>query len=343
MLASCIKNESGDYNELEIVDRYLTTTSYDVQVDGNGAVTEVFYVDADGVQTLLARTAVPLTIQVPAWLEGETVTRAGGPQGLSHLEIAKHAAGYDNFASDGWVKESSSVLMFEDSRFGDFDYNDLVLYVKHQIRGNGTTTPGMMTMWVKPIALGGYNDIAFGWEDGNGEHILTDNVRRDYFNGRSGIINTYNTDDGYIPSIPVVDGGGNTVCNGYTIVSDRTLMERVITGNAHADHIVGGYFKYDAVPTTANTTSNDAKAIKYFIKTGRYKFYVASVDKNAPEGQFPYGLSITNGLYHATETTPLDQTYPGFYNWIVDGTPGDWTKNRVTGLIYTKHTDYARW
>lgn len=65
------------------------------------------------------------------------------------------------FQKETGISESNSVLMFEDSYNGDYDYNDVVLYVKHrlkQIKG-----VRYFDVYVKPIALGSTKRLVFGY------------------------------------------------------------------------------------------------------------------------------------------------------------------------------------
>lgn len=343
---SCLKDaESNDgLAGVKIVEAYSTTKSFEVPVAGDGTVTQVVYYRADGDQEILATTDMPITIQIPAWLD-EPVTRSTRAEG-ERIELVDYAKGTIDFEANSWIKDGSSVLMFEDSRTGDFDYNDVVLYVRHSIRGNNTpNNPAKITITVKPVAMGGkIGSVAFGWEDGNGEHILSGDVRSDYFGGQSDFINTENNSKPFYTMIPVVDdGSGNISGSGYTIFRDRALMERPRSTDASLDAVVGGYIVYDPVSTTCSTSSNDAKMIKWFIKVSGFKFYVASIDKSAPAGTFPYGISIPNAAYHAFERVPLEEAYPGFGSWIRTGSPTNWNSTKVKGKTYEAHVNYARW
>ncbi len=343
LFSSCLKKEAEKSDGTVIVDRYATTKSYQISAPAQGEAVQVIYHDADGRTDTLATTTVALTLQIPAWIGAENiVTRAAvAPPVSDYLEIVTLAQGAHNFEANSYVKDGNSVIMFEDSRVGDFDYNDLVLYVRHSVSGNGSTAK--ITFRIKPVALGSANLIAFGWEDGNGEHMLSDDVRRDFFFGQEGFINTENDNTPYTEVIPVVEGGGNTVCDGYTIVKDRSLMERPRYEKASEDVVVCGYFQYNPVATTCSSSSNETKMIKYFIKSGGYKFYVSSIDKSAPEGTFPYGLAIANSAYHAYERTPVWEAYPDFKSWIATGAPLNWSSNRNKALCYEKHVNFARW
>ncbi len=337
-LSSCIKSDDNDPGESVILDKYHTTRSFEVPVEGDGTVSQVIYHRTDGDREVLATTDVPLTIQVPAWI---TDVRSG--ENDEYIEVVKLARAPDGFFPGTYVKDGNSVLMFEDSRFGDFDYNDLVLYVRHSVAGNNKTSAARITIYVKPIAMGSGSLIAFGWEDGNGEHMLTDDVRRDYFGGRAGFINTDARFDMTEPIEVADDGSGNEVRQGYTVFRDRALMERARSQDPVSDLIVGGYIKYDPVPTTCSSASNDTKMIKWFIKVGGNKFFVAAIDKSAPAGTFPYGLAIANVAYHACERTPVWEAYPGFRSWIETGAPLNWSNDRARNKCYEKHVNYARW
>ncbi len=343
--SSPIEGGTGKTNEVTIVDRYALTKSYQVPVDGDGTVSQAVLHRANGETEVLATTDIPLTIQIPSWVQNEPVKRSGGASDQDYIEIVKYAKGTIDFEANSYVKDGSSVLMFEDSRVGDFDYNDLVLYVKHSITGNNVSSAAKITICVKPVALGSANKIAFGWEDGNGEHMLSENVREDFFFGEEGFINTEANKPLY-EAIPVVWGGGNEEHDGYTIVKDYTTMEHYKSNTTRTPEnypIVGGYFKYDPVPTTCSSSSNDTKMIKYFIKTSGFKFYVSSIDKAAPEGTFPYGLAIPVAAYHAFERTNFWEAYPDFKSWIETGSPVNWSGNRVKTNCYEKHVNYARW
>ncbi len=319
-------------------------------------VTAVVYHRPDGEIDTLAKTDIPVTVQIPKWLDANApvmgmsrVMPAPDPvEPVERIEVVQIAKEAISFEANSYIKDGNSVLMFEDSRVNDFDYNDLVLYVRHEIRGNNTTTPATLTLYVKPVALGGVNEIAFGWEDGNGEHLLTNNVRQDYFFGREGILNTW-PDQECIEPIAVVDNGSGNLTgshNGYsyTMFRDRATMQRArYDVGSDLDHIWGGYFKYDPVSTTCSTSSNDAKMIKYFIKTSGFKFYVASIDKSAPAGTFPYGIAIPNAGYHGQERVPFEEVYTSFGSWIRTGSPLDWGTTVNPAKRYTKHVNYARW
>lgn len=76
--------------------------------------------------------------------------------------------------------------MFEDTRFGDYDYNDLIIYVRNLHSWN------KLQIDIQPIALGSQKVIKLGCMIGNdkSEHIISEDVHRDLFGGEKGFINT---------------------------------------------------------------------------------------------------------------------------------------------------------
>lgn len=76
------------------------------------------------------------------------------------------------------------VVAFEDSRNGDFDYNDLVVRLRIIQRNNNTQIS------VQPIALGSTKPIKFGVRINGINYILSENCREDLFDGDEGFINT---------------------------------------------------------------------------------------------------------------------------------------------------------
>ena len=102
------------------------------------------------------------------------------------IENVKNENNYYQGVLNTW-----QVVAFEDSREGDYDYNDLIIHVNWSIRENN------YTISVQPIALGSSKKIKLGFEkmDGNissvNEVIVAEDCRKDLFEGREGFINTF--------------------------------------------------------------------------------------------------------------------------------------------------------
>lgn len=81
------------------------------------------------------------------------------------------------------------VVAFEDSKVGDYDYNDLIFHAKIYHKGNERS------IFFDPIAMGAKKNIALGCviTMSNGtpwDNIIFDNTRAELFDGREGYINT---------------------------------------------------------------------------------------------------------------------------------------------------------
>lgn len=77
------------------------------------------------------------------------------------------------------------TVAFEDSKVGDYDYNDLVIHVLIEQKNNNTQVS------IHPIALGSTKIITLGLRVDGIDHYLTKDCRKDLFNNREGFINTY--------------------------------------------------------------------------------------------------------------------------------------------------------
>ena len=133
LAVSCIeKNDVRPGSPLDVdIDHYQTARTYDVPVK-EGCITVV---KAYGVT--LAEAESPMTIWVPRM----TLTRSD--EGLTTTFVPRDE--YPNFA--GNKSQLFQVVCFEDSRRGDYDYNDLVIHVLYQTRQN------IFGFGVQPVAL----------------------------------------------------------------------------------------------------------------------------------------------------------------------------------------------
>lgn len=81
------------------------------------------------------------------------------------------------------------IMAFEDSKDGDYDYNDLIVHVKIEKDGNN------YYLSFHPVALGAIKTIGLGCvlRTANGSewnHLIFDDVRTQLFKGQQGFINT---------------------------------------------------------------------------------------------------------------------------------------------------------
>ena len=119
-------------------------------------------------------------------------TKALGDPSIDIKIVSPAGFSFDDVNKKYWAYYT---LVFEDSIVGDYDYNDLVL----NICIDNTTSAKSPTLndyigklFVRPIACGSTKKIGFGMQIGkNGKEILlTEDVRKDFFNGTEGFINT---------------------------------------------------------------------------------------------------------------------------------------------------------
>ena len=139
LAASCIeKSDVRPGSPVDVdIDHYQMAGTYDVPVK-EGCITVV---KAYGVT--LAEAESPMTIWVPRM----TLTRSD--EGLTTTFVPRDE--YPNFA--GNKSQLFQVVCFEDSRRGDYDYNDLVIHVLYQTRQN------IFGFGVQPVALGSTKSI----------------------------------------------------------------------------------------------------------------------------------------------------------------------------------------
>ena len=166
---SCVKN-SGSTDKAGTVDirAIESLVDYRIPVKANYAT-----IVTQGEDTL-AVTSQAMTVQVPrqALTAGEIKTT------YSDEEI------YNNFAETRYWQ----YISFEDTRSGDYDYNDLVIHcaVINSLVGKDLYEH---SVYVQPVALGSAVKIALGIlykADPEGELLeamLTDDVRATLYNG----------------------------------------------------------------------------------------------------------------------------------------------------------------
>lgn len=199
MTVSCVKKptiepssgltEAGKY---ETVERLTTTETVDVPIK-DGCVTKV---EMDG--SVIAEVISPIKILVP---RNMPTSKANG---LTYSFIPRNE--YPNVIEN--KSKLYQVICFEDSRAGDYDYNDLVIHVKYQIKGN------LFGLGVHPIALGSSKQVYLGCvvyvgttEIFNG--LITDpgvDCRAQYFHNQSGFINTVGKTSNFFPNNDRVAG-----------------------------------------------------------------------------------------------------------------------------------------
>lgn len=182
LFASCIKDVSNideePAAEAPDVTHFLTTEEFTVPVK-EGYVTQVMV----GGE-IIAEAVTPMTILLPRTVQTKAES---GPQ-LVYVPLNE----YPNNVEPVNNFKLYQVVCFEDSREGDYDYNDLVIHVLYKLRGN------KFGFAVQPVALGSTKSIKLGCSVYKGNTLIYKNLvtpegkdcREQYFKSQAGFINT---------------------------------------------------------------------------------------------------------------------------------------------------------
>ncbi|MDD2960898.1 MAG: hypothetical protein PHR45_02305 [Muribaculaceae bacterium] len=158
--------------KVELVEKMITTADYKVPVV-DGFITTVSY---NG--QVLARTSKPITIKVP---------KTSTSRGADDINIDYSEGTLNASYSSLW-----QTVMFEDTKTGDYDYNDLVFHVQYERIGT------KLKVSIHPIALGSSKilKLRLKYTQGGVSKVIkiAENCREELFNNISGFINTRNYD-----------------------------------------------------------------------------------------------------------------------------------------------------
>lgn len=273
--ASCI-NDEKDYPANPETRIASCETSQDFTVPIREGYTTYITIGED----TLAAANEPITIRIPKeYAPGRT--RAGEDKINISYDVLKDGA--ETTYSKAW-----QAVMFEDTPYGDYDYNDLIIHVRNMASNHPYQHPDetWQTISIQPIALGSNKNIGLGCvlSDGS-EHIISTDVRQDLFGGKQGFINT---------------------------VNDLEPVRYKLAGTPVTNH---------AFP------KSEIKAawIAWFIEVEGQRFYAVSSDIDfrkydmVNKENMPYGLVVAgnNGTFnYPQEKTSLFEAYPGFKDWI---------------------------
>ena len=194
---------------------------------------------------------------------------------------------------NGGISRYNQTLAFEDTKKGDQDYNDLIVYVNQE---NGWNRKGYkIKLKITPIALGSTIPIAFGFDDYDGdEYTIADDCRKELFKSDKGFINTVKNGD----------------IKSYKTIHTKTYQMKSTD------------WKYTKLNFWIKASGN-----KLYIATASHS--EEEIDYNSMVGTHnkPYGLSIPDFFEYPAETKSIYNTYPDFDKWI----KGDLNDFRNTG------------
>lgn len=202
---------------------------------------------------------------------------------------AKYAGFLSSNATQDWC-----VVSFEDSKSGDYDYNDLVIHVKYQKASN------LFRIGVHPIALGSTKSFQLGYDIfQDGKAVVTDqivtpnNCRTDLFESTEGMLNT--------------QGDINYDHHAFAWISQS---HTVLLGKAV---YVRWFIRFDntklyAISTAYTSTMLDNANRPYGIVTTATGYTYTQPDQSGVVGE--------DWFNYPTETKNIDDVYPLFGEWL---------------------------
>ena len=194
---------------------------------------------------------------------------------------------------NGGISRYNQTLAFEDTKKGDQDYNDLIVYVNQENGWNGKGYK--IKLKVTPIALGSTIPIAFGFDDYDGdEYTIADDCRKELFKSNKGFINTVKNGD----------------IKSYKTIHTKTYQMKSTD------------WKYTKLNFWIKVSGN-----KLYIATASHSEEEIDYSLMVDTRNKPYGLSIPDFFEYPAETKSIYNTYPDFDKWI----KGDLNDFRNTG------------
>lgn len=262
---SCAKKDNlYDENTQTRITSYEAFENYVVPIK-EGYTTCVTY----GEDTL-ALTNSPITIKIP---KRNVATRSNNELKVD-FNILNTYATYSEY----W-----QAVMFEDSKSGDYDYNDLIIHVRNKCEYPHGKDLSIQTISIQPIALGGYKTIGLGCILADkSEHIISNDVRKDLFNNKEGYINTTNE------NLPI-----------------RYKFEQRLVVTHPTKNIC------PSIAWFIEVDGNRFYAISSELDYQNYNM----VDDNT----MPYGIVEYSTFTYPKECSSIFDTYPGFRAWFENG------------------------
>lgn len=220
------------------------------------------------------------------------------PKGYGLITTYSNDIKYQN----GGMTLISQTLAFEDSKDGDYDYNDLVVYMDYKnFYDNDGKDIVRTEVSIIPIALGATKKIGFGYILPNGQDVLiTNDCRNDMFDGVKGFINT-------VKGSPSKSFVNNKI---------RKYHEFTITSNLFR---INPYILVNGQRIFCATSRHHDEEFKYKDVIN--------------EKGYPYGISIYGIFEYPNEYTKIDLAYPKFDSWK-NGHSDIFTNQKQTKHLY---------
>lgn len=194
-ISSCVKDNTGENPQTEdkgITERLTTFTTMEVPVK-DGKLTVVTF---NGDTLCVTKTATSIIIP-----KTFATSKADEEIVISYVDSSNpNYAGY--LSGDGVNVKMWQTIAFEDSKAGDYDYNDLVIHIRYELSSQKAGEQKLF-MGIHPIAFGATKNIKLGCVVYYGEtkvldEIITQNSKEELFlnengesSGISEMINTF--------------------------------------------------------------------------------------------------------------------------------------------------------
>ena len=229
-----------------------------------------------GMVTIVTNKANGDTIAISGVSTNITISKS------TKVDISYKAASEIPEYKNGGVSRYNQTLAFEDTKKGDQDYNDLIVYVNQE---NGWDAKGYkIKLKITPIALGSTIPISFGFDDFAGnEYVLADDCRKKLFKSDKGFINT-------------VRGKNAQVYK---------------TNNSKTFQMNSTEWDYTKLNFWIRAAGN-----KLYIATALHSEETIDYNSMINSSNKPYGLSIPDVFEYSAETVSIYKTYPDFEKWI---------------------------
>lgn len=298
MLGACSDGVKSDFTK-EDVTRFVTTEEFKIPVK-NDKVT-IVTVGEDTIA--VAYSEFPILVPKGVDAKISYVDR----NDLSEKNLARSY----NEALKNEINQSKlfQVICFEDSRVGDYDYNDLVIHVKYEQRGN------LFGFGVQPVALGSTKDIKLGC---------------DVYKGNKKIFSDLITKDKTVREQMFNDGNGKEYEGFLNVMFDK------IDFNRNRTYLGSTIRNWDL----SKIKENGVVRVEWFIEVdGDTRLYALSTEhlkQSLDADKLPYGLVITEtGMQYTDnkgeisgkdwfnypqETRHIKDVYPEIWAWMIGGT-----------------------
>ncbi|MDD4819654.1 MAG: hypothetical protein PHD21_02335 [Flavobacteriales bacterium] len=281
-ITACVKNgDKAPVNPTGEVN-LLSTELYTVPVQSGKTTYVTLNSDTIAVAT------EPMTIYIP---KSANVTKAGKGVSITYQNGQDPNAG---------TYQIWQTIAFEDSKSGDYDYNDLVIHSKYVF------SQSKLKVGIHAIALGSVKDIALGCRIYKkdvlvADKIVVENCREELFGGTEGFINTTNYKDPihytkYAKKVEFdeVTNASNVSVVWYIVVDGGTKLFAV---NDKFSALDANYRPYGLVVTN---TGNTYWQENYNSKGGEWVGF--------------------NWFEFPAEGVNIETCYPTFTSWLQGGT-----------------------